>query len=624
MVGTNRPLLAWLYNVTTPLFGDHALRWQFFGLFSRWFASVGVWWTFGVLWPKHKFQVASIAIIFSVYPGFLQQSISIIYSHYFLIYGLFLISLGIMVSAIRKNSWVWWGISILISGYCMFSIQYFVGLEIARLMLIWLALSDRNYSNSIKKRILDLFIYWAPYLGLLLLLIVWRLYLLPTTNYQPSLLHSLIGSPSVAVSSLLQIIVQDAFEVSFVAWQKVLNILDLLDIGSEFQQEFSGVIIIVSLVAFTYFSRLRKQNNHEITTDVQIEDNWTKQAISLGVLMIFGAGWPFWIVPIETELRFPLDRLTLPMMIGTSILLIGLLELSTKSVSKKIIVLTLILGFAAGFHFKISYTYKLERLDQERLLWHLAWRIPSLKPGTAILTDDFPFVYNDDQALTASINFMYDYKDVYKLPYGFFVISETLGDELSDLDEESPIYETYGLTSFSGSTSQAIVVYIPPFSCMRVLNSFDEELIQNYPGMLPEILSFSDQSNILRENKVEHQNITKWFGPPVQHGWCYYYEKADLARQFGDWEEIVDLGNEAFGGGIQYFAPEELYPFIEGYARAGDIAQAKQLTDEVRDISLTYKPQLCGIWGRIFDGILSGTADNLDVSEIIDSLGCYD
>jgi len=29
------------------------------------------------------------------------------------------------------------------------------------------------------------------------------------------------------------------------------------------------------------------------------------------------------------------------------------------------------------------------------------------------------------------------------------------------------------------------------------------------------------------------------------HGWCYYYQKANLARQQGDWEQVIALGREA-------------------------------------------------------------------------------
>jgi hypothetical protein len=31
-----------------------------------------------------------------------------------------------------------------------------------------------------------------------------------------------------------------------------------------------------------------------------------------------------------------------------------------------------------------------------------------------------------------------------------------------------------------------------------------------------------------------------------EHGWCYFFESAELARSNGDWERVVGLGDKAF------------------------------------------------------------------------------
>ena len=35
------------------------------------------------------------------------------------------------------------------------------------------------------------------------------------------------------------------------------------------------------------------------------------------------------------------------------------------------------------------------------------------------------------------------------------------------------------------------------------------------------------------------------FATEPGHTWCYFYEKAELARQIQDWDQIVALGSEA-------------------------------------------------------------------------------
>ena len=89
------------------------------------------------------------------------------------------------------------------------------------------------------------------------------------------------------------------------------------------------------------------------------------------------------------------------------------------------------------------------------------------------------------------------------------------------------------------------------------------------------------------------------FGKEPPHTWCYYYTKAELARQTGDWQTVTELGDKAR---VQGFVPGdalEWLPFIEGYVITGNYQIA-------RDISvLAYKDDsrprkgLCHTWKRI-------------------------
>ncbi len=594
MLGIHRPLLAKLYGLTTLLFGDHPLRWQLFGLITRWLAAVSVWWACRTFWPKHHRQVAAIALLFAVYPGFIEQHIAVVYSHYFLVYTVFAISLGAMVMAVRKRNWIWWVVSILASAYCMFSIQYFVGLEIARPLMIWYMLSESEAAR--KKKMLEGLVALGPYLLLMIFLFVWRLFLLPESNYEASLPNSLLEYPLETIGSTANLIINDAIESSLVAWQRTIKLLNLVDINSEIQREFSLIVIIAGIIAFGLLVLSRKINDSEESR----VGKFPSQAIFLGLVMIFGAGWPFWIVPFEIELRFPLDRFILPMMFATSVLIVGLIELLMKSTPKRMFVIAMLVGFAGGHHFNIANTYKLEWKDQERFLWQLSWRIPSIKPGTSILVDNLPFPYSDDQAMSAVINFMYGSDaDGGNLPFGFFELSESINDEIPSLAKDEPIKEIYGPITFEGSTSQAIVIYYSSESCLRVLNPEDHDLGQVFPGSLSEAVVLSNLENILQEESASAQILPKWFGPLENKGWCYYYEKAELARQFKDWDEIIRLGDDAFGLGIEQFSPLELFPFIEGYAVAGNLQFAQELTDKVIIGSRTYRPQLCHIWNKV-------------------------
>jgi hypothetical protein len=89
------------------------------------------------------------------------------------------------------------------------------------------------------------------------------------------------------------------------------------------------------------------------------------------------------------------------------------------------------------------------------------------------------------------------------------------------------------------------------------------------------------------------------FGPEPPHGWCYYYQKADLARQRRDWAEVARLGDLAFALNDNPNEVSERVVFIEGYARMGRWDDALALTREARAITPAMQPMLCAAWGRI-------------------------
>ena len=104
------------------------------------------------------------------------------------------------------------------------------------------------------------------------------------------------------------------------------------------------------------------------------------------------------------------------------------------------------------------------------------------------------------------------------------------------------------------------------------------------------------------------------YQPEPAHGWCYYFEKADLARQSGRWEEVVQLGDHAFKLSDHPNNPVERFVFIEGYAHMGDGNHALKLSKESYQVSKEYVgPLLCKLWERI----QMGTADSMEKTQAL-------
>ena len=85
----------------------------------------------------------------------------------------------------------------------------------------------------------------------------------------------------------------------------------------------------------------------------------------------------------------------------------------------------------------------------------------------------------------------------------------------------------------------------------------------------------------------------------MQPTWCYFFQKADLARQFQEWERIVQLWDEATAAGFQPQNGVEYLPFIEGFARQNDWRQAARLSMQANRISEAMPKILCPTWEQI-------------------------
>jgi hypothetical protein len=93
--------------------------------------------------------------------------------------------------------------------------------------------------------------------------------------------------------------------------------------------------------------------------------------------------------------------------------------------------------------------------------------------------------------------------------------------------------------------------------------------------------------------------LPELLGPEPEHQWCYYFEKADLARQSDDWTEVAEIGDHVFS--IPYYPDDfsEYLPFIEAYARAGRWEEARDLTRRTANFMPILRPALCAVWQRV-------------------------
>jgi hypothetical protein len=619
---TNRPFWGLLYQITFNIF-DQPWQWQLNAVFWRWISAVILWLLLLEIWPKQKYISIWTSILFLVYPGFTQQHISVIYSNLLFVLDCFLLSLYFNMRAIHQSGgvkrglkiWVWHVLALLLSLYNLIAIEYFFTLELIRPLFIWQALGEKNFDRKMRVKVTIL--NWLPYLVLWGAVTIWRLFIFnfQTHNYQMNLFQDLQNSPFKAMIALFKDIAISLRVVIIGAWGKIFQPINLSEVGLR-TTLVTIFIVFMIMGAFTWYLW---QNRKDIQPKSK---GWS--IILIGFIACLLGGVPWWLTGLPPTLAFPSDRFTLPFIMGVCMIIVGILIILPFKTWMKVVIMAILVASAVGSQFLVTNQFRRDWETQRRFFWQLAWRIPDLEPGTTLMANDLPVTYYSDNSLTAPLNWFWAPNNKsQEMAYLFLYPSQRLGKSLSSLFPDTPITVDYLAAKFTGNTSQVVsLVYNPP-ACLRILDKgldSDNRMLSmdmQAAATLSSTQWINDEvrsaENILPKNlyKIE-----------PSHGWCYYYERADLARQEGNWNEVASLGDIAYNLNDYPNDPSEHFPFIEGYAHVGNWVRAIELTRHAQDISPVMSPLLCRLWHRIEISVPDSNEKTSTISSLYTEMGC--
>lgn len=596
----DRPLLAWVFMLTTSLVGESMPGWQLMGILARWLTGLSFWWMLRQLWPRHTAQATWAALLFIVYPGFRQQYISVTYSNALLVYALYLTSIATMILAQRKPSWYWplMLLSLGAAAISLFISEYFFGLEFLRPLILWLA--QNKPGEGWRLRLGKVALQWTPYLAIVGLFVYWRLFLHTNPRGSIVIFQYLSENPLQAILYHLKTIAWDLLEINLLAWIKTTNVLGLLDFSPLYILLYVSIVIGSAFLVIYFLSHFDPKNTGEDSTmPPEPARRWGWQAIAVGLWAMLVAGLPVWVTNLHIELIFPWDRFTIPMMVGASIFLAGIVSVLNRPLRQNAVILAVLVSLAAGMHFHDALMYRKDWLAQKDFLWQLSWRIPGLEEGTTLLTSELPFTYYSDNSLTAPLNWTYSPDHASSdMPYMLYDIESRLGKWLTAIEPGVSIDQPYRAASFTGTTSQAIVFFYAPPRCLKVMDPVLDRNLPYKPYNIPEALPLSRLDLILTQALKPARPPETFLGAEPEPGWCYYFEKAELASQMGDWQQIVSLGETALALGKKFDreTASELVPFILGYAHVGQWDKAVKLSLQAYEASPKMENMLCTSW----------------------------
>jgi hypothetical protein len=637
-----RPFLGPIFFVTTSLIPPVPLYWQVFALIIRFISGLSAWFALNQVWPRHKRQTLIASLLFLVFPGYSQHWVAFTHiNQEWIPFIFYLLSFGFTARALRAKNVVarsgaslsrvtsdseersrsvdgttkqtpesketashgeislhkrttFYALLLLIAG--VFPTEYFVSIESLRFLFIWVILSETT--KGFGQRLIESLKHWLPYLLIWLANAGWLAYFYTIGGYE-SYEVEVINEPLTFIR-IISTIGEAIWKAGFYIWTQVLVLTSEAITAPTTLVTFALIIIAFVLILF-YFRKL------SLSSDEGGKRTFAIAAILIGLAGILLGRAPSFAAGLPLTLQSSYDRFMISMMLGGSLFIAGLIELLIGNIRFKNYVFALLIALGIGQQFFNANIFRRDWAKQQEIYWQLAWRIPAMKQNTALFTDQLPIDYETDLSFTAPINWMYapnyqpsslvDQRS--HLPYALFYTEKRLGGvSLPSLDPNTEISLPIRRVNFQGSTSQVLTIYMPRNGCLRVLDPArgDEITYARQTRFLVNAIPLSDLSNIIVDS---NQVVRLPFLSEPNHTWCYYFAKAELASQQGNWNQVIDLIDEAKSLAYAPEDPFEWLTYIEAQAFTGNIELAEELSNDVFKQDNGIRKGLCEVWKRI-------------------------
>ena len=574
MFSIDRPARGFLFEWLFSAFGVSPLPYTVTSVVFRIISGLGAFWLFKLLWP-HKHRAAFwAALLFGLFPGYLRMRFSVESLPHLVSVSLMVISFALTIEAIRSHSvlrriLLWTG-SILTGWGYIALVDYAFGMEIFRLVCVFIYMTRNSMKRSFLEEWKSTFQAWLPATIIPIGYLFWRLVLFSNTRRETDLggnFSRLITDPLHTSLVWTANSIQSVLNISLSAWlaplYKTYFSIRLTDVMLGFILAFSAACI---LVFFEIVSRKREAVRSR-SGENEKDQGWTRQAILLGFFGIVAGISP--IIVANRSVTFEAySHYALPASLAAAMFLIGL-AFSIHSKGMRSVFLITLVCLAILTHYANSTKARVEIEKIRDFWWQVAWRAPDLKTGTTLLVQ-YPSVFYGEDASTVwgPANFVYSSKTINQVPIKYAI--SALGYQDSTMQDiltgSWQGWDTYRTNSKSMNFKNVLIISQPwKGSCVHALDGRWPRLSTREQ---PEIMLVSSKSKIenidLNSNQAVPPELI--FGSEPPHDWCFYYQKAEFALQAEDWDEVASLGEEIERLDLHPNDRVEWLPFIQAHA----------------------------------------------------------
>ena len=312
-----------------------------------------------------------MAILVLVYPTFTMQSIAVAFSQHFITFALSALSLFLMVVGWnhRRFYWIAMPLAWVACGVSLFSMEYFVGLEALRYVLLGMLIF---HSWKITRSGLRSFVQVGlPFMLILGVYLYYRLVLYPAqlgsiqANF-PSLLLSADAGLLTRLGTLAIHIGQDILYLLFGAWAGIYT-----EINFQSKAFILGWVLGILTVGLVFFFFSPKVSPSESDTPRP-----PYKKLWLGLFIIMVAGLPVWSLGQQITIGKWSGRYSLAPLIGAAVVVVWLVERLVRTRLQRNILLAALMAFSIATQVQAINLYRKDWEVQRQLYWQLSWRAP--------------------------------------------------------------------------------------------------------------------------------------------------------------------------------------------------------------------------------------------------------
>jgi len=622
MFSVDRPIRGYFFDVFFSIFGPYPLPYHVGAYFWRLLAGICALWLLDILWPGNKKINLLISLLFILYPGYSWWVSAIEYQPMAVSLFLQMLSILLTLFSIRTERLVlkavYAGVSVLAGWAYIALVDYAVGAEILRFLCVYLLVS-RTVPGPFLKKVTAALKSSILYLAVTLGFVLWRVFLFESERQATDVDLHAVRFKSAPLEYILKMGTDYYYSILNVGWNAWFKQLYLRLMDFSFNVPVSGWVLtalVVALLGWLGFLWNRqglfaRQERGQLGTTPFELVLLGLVSLSLGVLPVVAFGR-------FINLSF-YSHYGLPVSFAAVVLLAGLI-LYLPSRFLQYIVLSGFIAAAALTNSLIAERTLVLKNSFENFWWQAAWRIPGVRPDTTLVTL-YPYekVVDNDLGLPEAANLIYFPDPRNEDPIRYLISTIMPTDEhiesiVMGRHKKTQGYRTHEMVV---QYKNVVVVTQPsPFACVRVIDGNNYIFSELDTEAIRPIFAYSNIDNIrMIEDGASPPEYA--FGGEPSHGWCYYFEKADLAVQGAEWGRAAQLGDEALQLGLTPHDTAEWLPFLQAYAMTGNLRKTEFVLKKIKTDEL-LNDQLCEMMLRADTKFLP----NLEIKNLIQDYSC--